>query len=226
PPERPPRIETARAALTTPRLDLFGRLEREVGPVEPATFGSRRDGKPAGDLAWVRTLTGTDPQTALADQVNELLARDPNDLPAAIVLVTDGRENASRTSLSALAAECKRLNVPIHVYGVGSSAYGQLQLRGVAVPEGVFVDDAVAVPVRFRVSGVPRGTATITLKYGERVVATKTVTIQGGPVDRVETLVFVPTKEDAVSPKPQLTATVTLTTDTAGPAPPPPPPLA
>ncbi|MBY0512676.1 MAG: hypothetical protein K2P78_02045 [Gemmataceae bacterium] len=215
---KPTRIEVARAVLTNPKIDLINRLDA-VGPVELYTFGSRRDGRDAGDRKWVKDLTGTDPHTGLADQVAELLARDPDDLPAAIVVVTDGRENHSqKTTLDQLAERCKQLRVPLHVYGVGSSGFGQLQVKGIDIPEGVFVEDAVAVPVRFRVDGVADGTATVELRYGDRdqdpkghrKVAEKTVPLAGGPKDRVETLVFVPTREDAAAERPVLTATVTI----------------
>ena len=47
-------------------------------------------------------------------------------LPAAIVLVTDGRENASDKSPAELAAKCRDKGIPLHIYGVGSSSFGQL----------------------------------------------------------------------------------------------------
>jgi hypothetical protein len=224
---RPTRIEVARAALTNPKIDLINRLDM-AGPVELFTFGSRRDGRSTADREWIKGLTGTDPQTGLADQVAELLARDPDDLPAAIVLITDGRENASqKTTLDLLADRCRELRVPLHVYGVGSSGFGQLQVKGIDLPDGIFVDDAVAVPVRYRVTGVSAGTAVIVLKYGDREVARKEVpfgptrktvvrdgvkveVLEDPPPDRVDTVVYTPTKEDAAAPKAQLTATVTV----------------
>lgn len=211
---RPTRMEVARAALTNPKLDLLTRLEG-IGPLEIATFGSRREGKSAAERDWLPKLTGTDPQTGLADQVAELLARDPDDLPAAIVVVTDGRDNASvKATLQSLAQRAADAKVPIHVYGVGSSGFGQLQIRGVDSPEGAFVEDQVSVPVRFRVSGVTRGKATIVLKYGDRVVDRKVVDVKGNTTtDRTEVLKFTPSKDDKDAKTPVLTATVTVTSD-------------
>lgn len=215
-PDRPKRIEVARAVLTHPKLNLFDRLRRDVGPVEVSTFGSRRTGKETADPAWLKTLTATEPATALADAVNELIGRDENDLPAAVVVVTDGRENASRTSLDDLARECARLKVPLHVYGVGSSAFGQLQVRDVAVPDSVFVDDLVTVPVRYKVKGVTDGRAEITVTYGGREVAAKTIQpVQAGD-DLRTTLSFVPTKKDAEATKQELLVTVKVTSGAGG----------
>jgi hypothetical protein len=210
-PNKPRRIEVARAALQNPRIGLLKSLTDRSGPLEIATFGSRRTGHESSDTAWLKDLKATEPDTALADAVNELIQRDPNDLPAAVVLVTDGRENASRVSLDDLARECERLKVPLHVYGVGSSAFGQVQVRDAAVPDVLFVDDLVAVPVRYRVRGVTRGRAEFTLKYGDREVAHKTINpVQEGD-DLRQILTFTPTKEDAAAERQELTVTIQVT---------------
>ncbi|MFO0937688.1 MAG: hypothetical protein U0798_14375 [Gemmataceae bacterium] len=44
--------------------------------------------------------------------------------------------------------------MPIHDDGVGSSSFGTLAIRDVAVPETLFVEDTVAVPVRYRIRGI------------------------------------------------------------------------
>lgn len=210
-PDKPRRVEVARAALTNPKLNLFDRLRIGTGPLEVSTFGSRRTGRETGDLTWLKELNGTEPQTALADATGELVGRDPNDLPAGIVVVTDGRENASRRGLDELARECSRLGVPLHVYGVGSSAFGQLQLRDVAVNDTLFVDDSVSVPVRYRVVGVTDARVEVVVKFGDREVARKMV--EPAPVgeDLRETLSFTPTKADAAASRQELTVTVTVT---------------
>ncbi|MBX9623967.1 MAG: hypothetical protein K2X82_09180 [Gemmataceae bacterium] len=213
-PDKPRRAEVARAALTNPRLDLFERLKTAAGPLEVSTFGSRRTGRETGDLTWLKELTGTEPQTALADAALELVGRDPNDLPAGVVVVTDGRENASRRSLDDLARECDRLKVPLHVYGVGSSAFGQLQLRDVAVPDTLFVDDTVSVPVRYGLAGVAGGRAEVVVRYGGREVARR-IDDPITPGENVrQTLSFVPTKADAAAARQELTVTVTVTSGT------------
>ena len=213
-PEKPRRVEVARAALTNPALNLFERLKNGTGPLEVSTFGSRRAGRETGDLAWLKELNGTEPQTALVDAAMELVGRDPNDLPAGIVVVTDGRENASRRGLDDLARECSRLGVPLHVYGVGSSAFGQLQLKDVAVNDTLFVDDTVSVPVRYRLAGVTNAKVEVVVKFGDREVSRKSDDPAPVGDDLRETLSFVPTKADAASAKQELTVTVTVTSGT------------
>ncbi len=205
-PEKPTRLEVAKAALTNPRLQLLEKL-KAVGPLQPATFGLGRSAKDPRDTKWVEALAGTEPRTALADGVFDLLKRDENELPAAVVLVTDGRENASQHSLDELARECARLQIPLHVYGVGSSSFGQVQIREVIVPETLFVDDTVSVPVRYRVRGYKDGKVEVVLKLNGNEVARKLVDLAEGD-DLKEVLSFVPQQKDAQPGKQELTATV------------------
>lgn len=205
-PDKPMRIEVVKAFLGNRKLDLLEKLTA-VGPVRPAAFGQRKAEKDPRSVAWVDSLSAQEPRTALADAIGELLKRDEVDLPAAIVVVTDGRENASDTPLETVGKECGRLGVPVHVVGIGGSAFGTLQVRGVDVPETLFVDDTVAVPVRYRVRGYKEGSVEITIKLNGSEVARKTVPLTEGE-DLRELLSFVPEQKNARPGKQDFTATV------------------
>lgn len=208
-PDQPPsRLELAQAALQNKQLQLLEQLQR-IGPVQPSSFGRRRNGRDGRTTSWITALKGDEPATTLADSVFDLLNRDSTDLPAAIVLVTDGRDNASERGLDDLGRACRQQGVPLHIYGLGSSAFGQLQLRDVAVNATLFVEDTAAVPVRYRVRGFTDGQAIITAKLNGVEVARKKVTVHEGE-DLRETLSFVPTKRDAEIGKQELTTTVTI----------------
>lgn len=195
-PDRPTRLDVAKAALTNPRLALTNELGK-IGPLEVAAFGATREGLDPRDDDWLAGLKANKPRTAIADVVFDLLDRDENQQPAAVVLVTDGRENASGRTLEELARECRRLAIPIHVYGVGSSSFGQLQIRDVITQDAVFVDDTAVVPVRFRSKGFGgRGKVEFKLLLNGREVASESVDATDGD-DRKTTLRFVPTKADA-----------------------------
>lgn len=195
-PERPTRLDIAKAALTNPRINLVKRLDR-TGPVEASAFGATRDGLDPKEADWLKALQPNRPRTAIADTVFDLLKRDENQQPAAVVLVTDGRENASTRSLDDLARECARTGVPVHVYGVGSSSFGQLQIRDVMTQDALFVDDTAVVPVRFRSKGFGgRGKVEFKLLLNGREVATEMADAKDGD-DQKATLRFVPTKQDA-----------------------------
>lgn len=216
PSERPSRFEVARAALNNPRLDLINRLKK-AGPLELSTFGaSRSGGKDVNNLGWLEAQVPDQPRTALVGATFELLNRDDNDLPAAVVIVTDGRENAGGKTLAQLAEKCRERKLPLYIYGVGSSSFGQLRLRDAAVPESVFLDDLVTVPVRYAVKGVTAGKIDIVVKFGDREVAAKRdIPVREGD-DIRDALSFVPTKEDEAAQKKEVSVTVTLRPDGTG----------
>ncbi|MCE9563634.1 MAG: hypothetical protein K8U57_16460 [Planctomycetes bacterium] len=235
--DKPKRIEVARAALTNPKIDFFKRLSNEgKQPLEIYTFGSQRVGRDSVNEDWLKNLTATEPKTAIVESAFELLNRDDADAPSAIVIVTDGRENAGPKSLDDLSRECYRRNIPLYVYGVGSSAFGQLQTAfgsgasdksdsarvgsDTDVPNTLFVDDITAVPVRYKVTGVSEGIATITLKYGDREVATKQEKFTLAPDELREgktfatVMKFTPTKADAETKKQEYSVNVSIASGT------------
>lgn len=232
PPEKPlSRIDVARRILTNPKVDLLPRLAK-LGPLKVYTFGTTTTGRDANNTDWLKGVAADETKTAMVQAALDLLNQDDNEAPAAIVLVTDGRENAGPKSLDDLARECARRKIPISIYGVGSSSFGQLQTAfgssvadkaggarvgsDVDVPNTLFVDDTAAIPVRYTVKGLSEGTADIVLKYGDRVVAEKKEVFTLNDEEKREgktfssVLKFVPTKEDADSKKQEYSVTVTL----------------
>ncbi|MGL6075083.1 MAG: hypothetical protein ACRC8S_13065 [Fimbriiglobus sp.] len=211
-PELPTRLEVLKAALSNPRLKILERIQAR-GPVQPASFGTARFARDPRNQDWVSALAGKEPRTAMVDAVLDLLRREGSELPSSIVLMTDGRENASAKSLRELADEAKRLRVPLHIYGVGSSSLGRLALRDVTLPEAMFVEDTVSIPVRFRSLGHGDSQAEIVVKLNGREVARKVVNLTDGD-DLRETLSFVPTLADAAPGKQEVTTSIRLISET------------
>ncbi|MCS7020534.1 MAG: hypothetical protein NZU63_01750 [Gemmataceae bacterium] len=236
-PERPTRLEIVQKVLTHPKLDLLNRLSRK-GPLEVYTFGTQRMARSTSQWDWLTQLQPEAPGTALADAAAELLQRDELDTPAAIVILTDGRDNASLRSFDDLARQCQRRGVPLHIYGVGTSSVSQIQAAfgpahagdavspeakaaaGLDVPSTLFVDDIAAIPVRYTVQGVAEGTVELVLWYGEREVARKSHPVRLTPEEQLrgktyaDLLRFVPIKADAAAKKQEYVLTVTLTAGT------------
>jgi len=207
-PETPTRLELEQALLTHPKLKLLDRLGQR-GPVFPSSFGTRRSSLDGRTADWVKALQGKEPRSALAESAFDWLKRDELELPAAMVVFTDGRENAGPRSLTDLAAECRKRDVPLFVVGLGSSSVGRLSLREVVAAETLFVDDIVAVPVRFRSKGHKDAQAEIVLKLNGREVARKSVTLTDSD-DLREVLMFTPTIADAAAGKQELSTTIRL----------------
>lgn len=211
PSDRPTRADVVKAVFNNRRLDLAGKL-RPKGPLQPYLFGSKTRGFADGSempFPWIKSMTSEDGKSLITDTIFEMLQRDDNELPAAIVLVTDGRDNGSTAQWDDIGQEAARLGVPIHIYGVGGSASGFLQLRDVAIQDTLFVEDTVHVPFRFRAQGIKDGEVELTLTLGGKVVAMKMVPVQEGK-DITETLTFTPAKDDASAGKKEIVATIKM----------------
>jgi hypothetical protein len=222
-----PRADMARALLTNPELNLFERLGKH-GPVRPFLFGTdvRGTGQdepdaPAGESAAQKTARHllkhyrpNESGTALAESLVKVLQGKEAELPAAVVLITDGQDNASKFTFSPqevlqeAAEECKRLGVPLFIYGVGTSEGGSLQLREVLAPETLFAEDLVTVPVRYRAQGFKSGTVVITLTLGDKQVV-REVKAQSGD-DLREVFRFVVPKSEAGEDVRKLVAKIQL----------------
>ncbi len=209
PADRPTREDVIKAIFANKRLDLVARL-RQKGPVQPFLFGSRLRGfADTDEKPWLKSLAGEDQKTLLTDTLSEVLQRDDNDLPAAIVIATDGRDNGSSAQWDDVAREAARLQIPIHVYGIGGSNAGFLQLKDAAIQDTLFVEDTVTVPFRWRSQGIKDGDVELSLTLGGKEVASKRVQVQDGK-DVTESLSFTPTKEDASLGKKEIVATVKI----------------
>lgn len=197
------RIELVKAVLAHPDLKLVEGLNQR-GPLQAYLFG-RKLHFPGGDdssslAERLRAgLKADEVQTALADSIHELLARTGDDLPAALVVLTDGRDNASKLTLAEAAEICRDKGVALHVWGVGSSEGGILQLKDVIAPSTIFVDekpeakdDPIDVPVSWRSRGFKDGTVVLTLKLGSQIVRKEYPVREGEDIREVVT--FVPEK--------------------------------
>jgi len=202
----PPRAQLVREVLNNAKLHLLDDLQQN-GPVVPMLFG--HEARPVlTDYMQgpKRTLTATqvlatfeatESQTALADAIHGLLQRHGGDVPAAIVVMTDGLDNASKFTLDEAAQECAHLQVPLHIYGTGASEGGSLKLRDLFVQDTLFAEDNVTIPVRWRADGIDKGTVVVIVTLAGKQQR-KEVPVQKG-VDQVAEFTFtVPRATDKV----------------------------
>jgi hypothetical protein len=199
-PGSPSRLELLQGVLRGPLLDGL----RDRGPLQGYLFDHRV--RPVGDSpdparlreALLAGLTAEGDRTALADSIHEILVRTGAEAPAAIVVATDGHDNASKLTLDEAARACRDRGVPLHIYGVGSSEAGVLQVLNVRMPSTLFIeekldakDDLVEVPVRFRCRGFgskPDGTnrtVVLTLTVGKQVITESFPAQDGENLERV-----------------------------------------
>ncbi len=180
-PADPSRADLVRWVLQESKLRLLPGLEQH-GPVNPYMFGyglrgTQEEGGKNKTMAerLLLSFNADENRTNLADAVIEILQRKDGALPAAMVILTDGQDNASKYSLNEAAVECARLKVPLYIYGVGTAEGGSLQLKEVGVPETIFVEDTITIPLRWRAQGFKKGNLEATITLGGQLVAKRTV---------------------------------------------------
>lgn len=184
-PKDPARAELVRWMLQHPELRLVDNLQKR-GPVRPYLFGPRLRGtqeEVAAGSPLARLLVSfkaDEAKTGLADSIHEVLQRRDSDAPTAIVVITDGQDNASKFTLQEAAEECARQQVPLHVWGVGTAEGGSLRLKEVGAPDTIFVDDTIFVPIRWRAQGFKKGIVEIVVNLRGKQVARKEVPVQTG----------------------------------------------
>ena len=139
-----------------------------------------------------------------------------------MVVVSDGLNNAvsfedaekrKPIDLSTISELCKKLQIPLYVYGVGGGASRLLHMKELDANSTLFVDDNVRVRVAWRLHGVKTGQVQVDLMLaGKKVASEKYPVKEGEHIE--ETLTFKPEKAHAELSKKEgklnLTATVKL----------------
>jgi hypothetical protein len=215
-PENPSRRDQLVAMLTHPKWRLLERFQN-LSPVQPARFGATwetlgpelRDGTVPEAATRQGWLTGHESQTALADVLYELAQRGEVARPAALVVFTDGQDNASRRTLAEVGRICGQLRVPVHVVGLGASGAGNLAVKDLVAPEILFFADQVAVTVHWQCQGFTEARAVLSLTLGGREVGRQRLRLTAGEEGRT-TFTFTPTAEADAAGRAELAATLTL----------------
>jgi hypothetical protein len=211
PMDEPTRAEVVSAVFQNndPKMNLLARL-RDKGPVQEFLFGKHVFG--AGN-DWVQAIPADQPRTALLRSLNELLERKEGDRPAAIVLVSDGRDNDKDEKISwdTIRAKCKQLQVPVYVYAVGAGTTGVLQLKALNLKSEFSIHDTVSIPVKWRAQGLPNGKLEISATLNGRNVLTEPVIVDVENAEEVlKTISFKPREEDGTAGRQELVVSIKL----------------
>jgi hypothetical protein len=137
-----------------------------------------------------KAITADEERTAIFDALRDVATAPDGDPPGAIILITDGQDNASAATLEEVAAELKKLDVAVHIYGVGSVDSGALRLLDAAIPETIFADDAANIPIRWRYRGVGAATMVVNVMLNGQEVASKQ--LPAPPGDGSDIVTFTP----------------------------------
>jgi uncharacterized membrane protein len=135
-------------------------------------------------------LTSSTPATHLGDGLKQVVA-DAASLPiGAVVLASDGADNAGGVDLETI-AEIRRQRIPIHTIGFGKEqASKDVELGDVQVPSRALPDSRLSAVVSFHQHGYAGQKAMVTVKEGAKILAQQQVTLKKDGEEQSETLLF------------------------------------
>jgi len=171
------RMQQAQGALGS---EAFGRLGKDYAL---RRFVFARDASATEDYS---TLPAPGAETALAGSLLQVLRQARTSAVGAVVIVSDGGENAGTLDQEQL-AEIASLGVPVHTIGVGRErAPEDLELQEVLAPERTLPGTTLSARVTVRHDGP--GVARLKVYDGDKFLASREITL---PADGTVTTAFV-----------------------------------
>jgi uncharacterized membrane protein len=143
-------------------------------------------------------LAGAGPSAA-ATHINaglQKLVAETGDLPVgAVVLLTDGAENGTGASGGGIDIETinalHNRRLPVHTIGFGRErAERDVEMDDAVVAAKALADSRMTATVSFHQWGYPGQKATLDVKDGDKLLASKVVTLDKDGVDQSETMFF------------------------------------
>jgi uncharacterized membrane protein len=131
---------------------------------------------------------------AAATHINDGLKQltvETADLPVgAIVLLTDGAENAGGIDLDTIGALRNR-RLPVHTVGFGKEQVGHdVEMDDVSVASRAMADSRIKATISFHQRGYAGGNTLLTVKDGDKALTSKDVTLGADGVIQTETVFF------------------------------------
>jgi uncharacterized membrane protein len=137
----------------------------------------------------VDTLTANEPATRLGDGLKQVMAEAASLPIGAVVLLSDGAENAGGIDLETI-SEIKRRRIPVHTVGFGREKFDRdIEVTDVVLPARALADSRLSAQVTLRQNGYSGKQARLTVKDGGKVLASRPVQLKGDG-QQTEAIVF------------------------------------
>ncbi len=138
----------------------------------------------------VQDLNSAAPATRIGDGLRQVITESASLPVGAIVLLSDGAENAGGIDLETV-SEIRRHQVPVHTIGYGRERYAHdLELSDFQIPVRTLADSRVQAQVNFRQRGYSGQKAHIVIKTGGKAVATEDVLLKADGVEQSVSMSF------------------------------------
>ncbi|MEX2260594.1 MAG: glutamine amidotransferase [Bryobacteraceae bacterium] len=134
--------------------------------------------------------TGKAEASRIGESLKEALA-EASTLPlGAVVLLSDGADNAGGIDLETV-SQIRQKRIPVHTIGMGRERFEKdIEVRDVQLAPRVLADSRLSAQVTYLQNGFTQGKARLSVKEGGKVLASKEITFKADGTPETETLVF------------------------------------
>lgn len=128
--------------------------------------------------------------TRIGDSLQQVIAESATLPIGAVLLLSDGADNAGGLDLDTMNA-IRRRRIPIHTVGFGREKFNKdIELTDAVVAARALADSRLTAQVTFRQTGYNQSKAKISIKEGGKVLAAREVLMKSEGAQQAETLVF------------------------------------
>jgi hypothetical protein len=169
------RLDLGQATLTNSGKAIFDSLGESMD-LSYHLFGQSPRLVSDQDL---KDLKATEPGTSIASSLEDV-SNSGGLPPAAIVLLTDGIDNASAQRSEAVLQDLGARGIPVYAVPLGLADPDDVAIRNIVMQEVAFSGDSVPVRVHLESRGYERRTARLAVSLNGRRVTQKTIRFTGG----------------------------------------------
>ncbi len=149
-----------------------------------------RFGKEPERIQQTNQITASAPATRLGDTLEQVLAESSSLPLGAIVLLSDGADNAGGIDLQTVAA-IRRQRIPVHTIGFGREHPDKdVEIADAVLPARALPQSRLTAVVTFNNYGLGGSKAKLTVKDGGKVLASQEVTLKSDSTLQSEAVVF------------------------------------
>jgi uncharacterized membrane protein len=135
-------------------------------------------------------LNASAPSTRIADALRQVVAESASLPVGAIVLMSDGAENAGGIDLNTISTIRQR-RIPVHTIGYGLEQMSHdIELTDLQLPPKTLADSRVLAQVSLRQRGYAGQRVKITLRDSGKVLAAQDVMLKGEGTEQTESILF------------------------------------
>ncbi len=141
-------------------------------------------------LEKVDDLQATQTATRLSDSLRGVAAESASVPVGAIVLLSDGGDNAGGIDLSTI-SEVRARRIPVHTVGLGREKYDRdLEIVSVDVPARALADSRITAQVTLRQTGYSKSKITLTLRDGSKILGQQQMVLKADGEPQTESILF------------------------------------